>query len=72
MVFLNLHVEFGLKHTMVFQLSYGAFWIEKIENCSPTVDVGFVKLTSDSFCTNRVFKMNIQFCCPVTYAAVVL
>jgi hypothetical protein len=27
------------------------------------VDVGFVKLRSDSFCGNRVFKMNIQFCC---------
>jgi hypothetical protein len=26
-------------------------------NCSPTVDVEFVKLTSDSFCQNRVFKM---------------
>jgi hypothetical protein len=29
MVFLNLHVEFGLKHTMVIQLSYGVFWIKK-------------------------------------------
>jgi hypothetical protein len=33
---------------------------------SPIVDVGFVKLTSGSFCVNRVFKMNIQFCCPVS------
>jgi hypothetical protein len=31
----------------------------------------FVKLTSDSFCANRVFTVNIQFCCPVTCAAVV-
>jgi hypothetical protein len=31
MVFLNLHVEFGLKHTMVLQLSYGVFWIERTE-----------------------------------------
>jgi hypothetical protein len=31
MVFLNLHVEFGLKHTTVLQLSYGVFWIERIE-----------------------------------------
>jgi hypothetical protein len=31
MVFLNLHVESGLKHTMVLQLSYGVFWIERIE-----------------------------------------
>jgi hypothetical protein len=36
------------------------------------MDVGFVKPTSDSFCGNRDFKMNIQFCCPVTCAAIVL
>jgi hypothetical protein len=30
MVFLNIHEEFGLKHTMVLQLSYGVFWIERI------------------------------------------
>jgi hypothetical protein len=41
-------------------------------NCSPTVDVEFVKLMLDSFCGNRGFKMNIQFCWPVTCAAVVL
>jgi hypothetical protein len=35
---------------------------QRFSNCSPTVDVGFVKLTSDSFCGNRAFKMNIQFC----------
>jgi hypothetical protein len=29
-------------------------------------------LASNSFCGNRVFKMNIQFCCPVTCAAEVL
>jgi hypothetical protein len=44
----------------------------KFISCSPTVDIGFVKLTLDSFCGNRVFKMNIQFCCPVTCAALVL
>jgi hypothetical protein len=37
----------------------------RLSGCSPTVDVGFVKVTSDSFCGNRVFKMNIQFCCHV-------
>jgi hypothetical protein len=36
------------------------------------MDVGFVKLTSDSFCGNRVFKTNVQFFCPVTCAAVIL
>jgi hypothetical protein len=36
---------------------------QMFSNCSPTVDVGFVKLMSDGFCRNRVFKMNIQFCC---------
>jgi hypothetical protein len=35
----------------------------RFSNCSPTVDVGFVKLTWDSFCGNRVFKMHIQFYC---------
>jgi hypothetical protein len=43
---------------------------QRFSSCSPTVDLGFVKLTSDSFCGNRVFKLNIQFCCPVTCAAV--
>jgi hypothetical protein len=28
--------------------------------------------TSGIVCGNRVFKMNIQFCCPVTYAAVIM
>jgi hypothetical protein len=36
---------------------------QRFSSCNPTVDVGFVKLTSDRFCGNRVFKMNIQFCC---------
>jgi hypothetical protein len=38
---------------------------QRFSNCSPTatIDVGLVKLTSDRFCGNRVFKMNIQFCC---------
>jgi hypothetical protein len=31
MVFLNLHVEFDFKHTMVLQISFGVFWIEKNE-----------------------------------------
>jgi hypothetical protein len=43
---------------------------QRFSNCNPTVDVRFFKLMSDSFCGNRVFKMNIQFCCPVTCAAV--
>jgi hypothetical protein len=45
---------------------------QPFSNCNLTVDAGFVKLTSDSFCGNRVFRMHIQFCCPVTCAAVVL
>jgi hypothetical protein len=36
---------------------------QRFSNCCPTVNVAFVKLTSFSFCGNRVFKMNIQFCC---------
>jgi hypothetical protein len=31
-------------------------------NCNPTADVAFVKLMSDSFCGNRLFRMNILFC----------
>jgi hypothetical protein len=44
----------------------------RFSNCSLNVEVGFVKLTSDSFCGNKVFKMTIQFRCPVTCAAVIL
>jgi hypothetical protein len=36
---------------------------QRFSSCSPTVDVGFVKLTSDSFCGNSDLKMNIQFFC---------
>jgi hypothetical protein len=36
---------------------------QRFSNCSPTVDAGFVSLTSDSICVNRIFKMNVQFCC---------
>jgi hypothetical protein len=38
---------------------------QRFSNCSPTVDAGFVKLTSDSFCGKRVFSS------AVTCAAVV-
>jgi hypothetical protein len=44
----------------------------RFSNCSLTVNVGFVKLMLDSFCGNRLIKMNIQFCCPVTCATVVV
>jgi hypothetical protein len=36
---------------------------QRFSNCSPTVDVGMVKLMSGSFYGNRVFEMNIQFYC---------
>jgi hypothetical protein len=49
-----------------------SFSNQRLNNFSPTVDVGFVKLMLDSFCGNIVFKINIQFCCPVTCTAVVL
>ena len=35
---------------------------QRFGNCSPTVNVGFVKLPSDFF-FNRVLKMSIEFCC---------
>jgi hypothetical protein len=39
---------------------------------SPTADVEFVKLTSDGFCGNRVFRMNIQFCCHLCCSSFVI
>jgi hypothetical protein len=36
---------------------------QRFSNRCPTVNVGFVKLASDSFCGNMVLKMNIRFCC---------
>jgi hypothetical protein len=36
---------------------------QKFNNCSSTMDVGFVKILSDCFCGHRLFKMNIEFCC---------
>jgi hypothetical protein len=35
----------------------------RFSNCRPTINVGCVKITLDSFCGKRVFKINIQFCC---------
>jgi hypothetical protein len=58
--------------TPSFTLLSSAFSDERFNNCSPTVDIGFVKLTSDNFYGNRVFEISIQFCCPVTFTAVVL
>jgi hypothetical protein len=34
---------------------------QRFSNFSLTVDVGFVELSSGSFCGNTVLKMNIQF-----------
>ena len=35
---------------------------QRFSNCSCTLVVGFVKLLSNWFCGNKVFKMNIEFC----------
>jgi hypothetical protein len=48
------------------------FSYQRFSNCSPTVYVEFVKLTWNRFFENSVLKMNIQFCCPVTCAVVLL
>jgi hypothetical protein len=45
---------------------------QKFSNCCPTVDVEFLKHSSDSFCANRVFKMNIQFCCQLCCSSCVI
>jgi len=36
---------------------------QKLSNSSSTMDVGFMKLSSNSFWGNTVFEMNIEFCC---------
>ena len=36
---------------------------QRFSNCSSIVDIGFVKLLSNCFCGNRVFKMNTELCC---------
>jgi hypothetical protein len=45
---------------------------QRFSNCSPTINDGFVKLTSDSFCENRALKMNIQFRCHLCYSGSVI
>jgi hypothetical protein len=45
---------------------------QRFGSCSLTVDVGFVKLTSDSFCGNRVYKMNIELCCHLCCSSCVI
>ena len=36
---------------------------QSFNNCSSTMDVGFVKILWDCLSGNSVFKMNIEFCC---------
>jgi hypothetical protein len=49
---------------------------QRFSNCNPTVDVGFVKLTLESSCGNKVFKMDIQFyfhlCCSRFFETILL
>jgi hypothetical protein len=45
------------------------FSYQRFSKCSPTRDVGFLKLMSDSFCGNRIFRW--IFCSAVTCAAVI-
>ena len=49
--------------TLHFSLFSAVFSNQMFSNCSSTVDIGFVKLLSDCFRGNRVFKMNTEFCC---------
>ena len=41
------------------------FCNQRFSSCKSIVVVGFVKLSSDCFCADWVFKMNIEFCCHV-------
>jgi hypothetical protein len=52
--------------TLLFTHLSITFSNKRFTSCSPTVIVGFVKLTLNRFCGNEVFKMNMQ----LTYAAV--
>jgi hypothetical protein len=45
---------------------------QRFSNCSPTVDIRFVKLGSDSFYWNRDFKINIQFWCHLCWVGCVI
>ena len=52
---------------MIITPSFGPFSVvfsnQMFSNRSCPLDVGFVTLSSDFFCGNRVFKMNNEFCC---------
>jgi hypothetical protein len=63
---------YGRDGTPLFTHLNIIFSNQGFRNCSLTVDVGFVKLTSDSFCGSRVFKINIQFCCHLCYSSSVI
>jgi len=49
--------------TTSFSFSSVVFSNQWFSNYSSTVDIGYVKLLSDCFCGNRVFKMNTEFYC---------
>jgi hypothetical protein len=54
-------------HTATFMIITLFFSVvvsnQRFSNRSCTTDVGVLKLSSDSFCRNRVFNMNTEFCC---------
>jgi hypothetical protein len=54
----DVQVLWSWHHLCIWALLFSN---QRFRSCSPTVAVGFVKLTLDSFCGSRVFKMNIQF-----------
>jgi hypothetical protein len=62
--FLPSSSRFYDHHSIFFSCSL-VFCYKILSNCSSTVNVGFVKLSSDCLYGNRVFTMNIEFCCHV-------
>ena len=50
-------------NTTSFSSSSIVFSNQWFSNYSSTMDIGYVKLLSDCFCGNRVFKMNTEFYC---------
>jgi hypothetical protein len=72
----NDHITYAFTGFTVMTPSFThlsiTFSNRRFSSCSPTVDVGF--LTSDSFCGNRVFKMNtylVLLSCYLCYSGVI-
>ena len=61
---------------MIIKPSFSPFSVvfssQTFSNCSSTVDVGFLKLSSNCFYGNKTFKINIHFCCHFCCSSIIL